>query len=157
MGQAVQLVYTLTNRGAGTAFGMGNDGSEAAGLVFGLASGVLIGLGRLLEVHQRLVGDAALLAAVDEVVRAIDRHAGADHAAGDLGVEGVGGQAQALGNLKTTPQQVVVVTNVIVEKTIEQQVVVVTNTIVQIQPANPQRRTMKRSKNRKASLHPLPQ
>ena len=47
-------------------------------------------------------------------------------------------QAQSLGNLKTTPQQVVVVTNVIVERTVEQQVVVVTNTIVQIQPANPQ-------------------
>ena len=44
----------------------------------------------------------------------------------------------ALGNLKTTPQQVVTVTNIIVEKTVEQQVVVVTNTIVQIQPANPQ-------------------
>ena len=47
-------------------------------------------------------------------------------------------QAQSLGNLKTTPQQVVVVTNTVVERTIEQQVVVVTNTIVQIQPANPQ-------------------
>jgi len=47
-------------------------------------------------------------------------------------------QAQSLGNLKTTPQQVVTVTNTVVEKTIEQQVVVVTNTIVQIQPANPQ-------------------
>ena len=46
-------------------------------------------------------------------------------------------QAQALGNLKTTSQQVVVVTNVIVEKTIAQQVVVVTNTIVQI-PRRPQ-------------------
>ncbi len=40
--------------------------------------------------------------------------------------------------LKTTPQQVVVVTNTIVEQTIEQQVVYVTNTVVQIQPANPQ-------------------
>jgi len=47
-------------------------------------------------------------------------------------------QAQAAGNLKTTPQQVVTVTNVIVERTVEQQVVVVTNTIIQIQPANPQ-------------------
>ena len=35
----------------------------------------------------------------------------------------------ANGNLKTTPQQVVTVTNTIVEKTVEQQVVVVTNTI----------------------------
>ena len=48
------------------------------------------------------------------------------------------GQAQALGNLKTTPQQVVIVTNTVVEKTVEERVVVVTNTIVQIQPANPQ-------------------
>ena len=48
------------------------------------------------------------------------------------------GKAQTVGTLKTSPQQVVIVTNVVVEKTIEQQVVVVTNTIVQIQPANPQ-------------------
>ena len=47
-------------------------------------------------------------------------------------------QAQSLGNLKTTPQQVVVVTNTVIEKTVEQRVVVVTNTIIQIQPANPQ-------------------
>ena len=47
-------------------------------------------------------------------------------------------QAQSLGNLKTTPQQVVTVTNTVVEKTVEQQVVFVTNTVVQIQPANPQ-------------------
>ena len=47
-------------------------------------------------------------------------------------------QAQALGNLKTTPQQVVTVTNTVVEKTVEQKVVFVTNTVVQIQPANPQ-------------------
>jgi hypothetical protein len=47
-------------------------------------------------------------------------------------------KANASGVLKTTPQQVVVVTNTIVEQTIEQQVVYVTNTVVQIQPANPQ-------------------
>jgi hypothetical protein len=47
-------------------------------------------------------------------------------------------KAQKGGTLRTTEQQVVVVTNVIVEKTVEQQVVVVTNTVVQIQPANPQ-------------------
>ncbi|MGE3309840.1 MAG: DUF3300 domain-containing protein [Limisphaerales bacterium] len=47
-------------------------------------------------------------------------------------------KANSGGILKTTPQQVVVVTNTVVEKTIEQQVVVVTNTVVQIQPANPQ-------------------
>jgi hypothetical protein len=47
------------------------------------------------------------------------------------------GKAQKAGTLQTTPQQVVVVTNVVVEKTVEQQVVVVTNTVVQIQPSNP--------------------
>ncbi len=47
-------------------------------------------------------------------------------------------KAQQVGTLKTSPQQVVTVTNVIIEKTVEQKVVVVTNTIVQIQPANPQ-------------------
>ena len=47
-------------------------------------------------------------------------------------------KAQKAGTLQSTPQQVIVVTNVIVEKTIEQQVVVVTNTIVQIQPSDPQ-------------------
>jgi len=48
------------------------------------------------------------------------------------------GKAQKLGTLKTTPQQVVVVTNMVVETRVEQRVVVVTNTVVQIQPANPQ-------------------
>ena len=47
-------------------------------------------------------------------------------------------KAQQVGTLKTTPQQIVVVTNVVVEKTVEQKVVVVTNTVVQIQPSNPQ-------------------
>src|ERR1035438_1352869 len=48
------------------------------------------------------------------------------------------GKANAAGVLKTTPQQVIVVTNTIIEKTLEQQIVYVTNTVVQIQPANPQ-------------------
>lgn len=47
-------------------------------------------------------------------------------------------RAQKAGTLQTSPQQIVVVTNMITEKTIEQKVVVVTNTIVQIQPSNPQ-------------------
>lgn len=47
-------------------------------------------------------------------------------------------KANSAGVLKTTPQQVIVVTNTIIEKTIETKVVVVTNTVVQIQPANPQ-------------------
>ncbi|HRY49451.1 MAG TPA: DUF3300 domain-containing protein, partial [Candidatus Paceibacterota bacterium] len=48
------------------------------------------------------------------------------------------GKAQKAKTLQTTPQQIVTVTNIIVEKTIEQQVVVVTNTVVQIQPSNPE-------------------
>ena len=48
------------------------------------------------------------------------------------------GKAQKAGTLQTTPQQIVTVTNMVIEKTVEQQVVVVTNTIVQIQPSNPQ-------------------
>jgi hypothetical protein len=48
------------------------------------------------------------------------------------------GQARTAGTLQTTPQQVVVVTNTIVERTYEQSIVYVTNTIVQIVPANPQ-------------------
>lgn len=48
------------------------------------------------------------------------------------------GKAQKAGTLQTTEQQIVVVTNTIVQSTVEQRVVVVTNTIVQIQPANPQ-------------------
>jgi uncharacterized protein DUF3300 len=47
-------------------------------------------------------------------------------------------KAQKGGTLRTTEQQIVVVTNTVVETKVEQQVVVVTNTIVQIQPANPQ-------------------
>jgi hypothetical protein len=48
------------------------------------------------------------------------------------------GKAQSAGKLQTTPQQVVVVTNAVVERTYEQTVVYVTNTVVQIQPSNPQ-------------------
>ncbi len=47
-------------------------------------------------------------------------------------------RANQVGTLKTTDQQIVIVTNMIVEKTVETKVVVVTNTIVQIEPANPQ-------------------
>jgi hypothetical protein len=47
-------------------------------------------------------------------------------------------KANSSGVLQTTPQQIVVVTNTIIEKTVEQQIIYVTNTIVQIQPANPQ-------------------
>jgi hypothetical protein len=47
-------------------------------------------------------------------------------------------KAQNAGTLKTTPQQVVIVTNSVAERFVEQQTVVVTNTVVQIQPANPE-------------------
>ncbi len=53
-------------------------------------------------------------------------------------IQAMRNKAQQAGTLQTTPQQVVVVTNMVTEKTVEQQVVVVTNTIVQIQPANPE-------------------
>jgi len=47
-------------------------------------------------------------------------------------------KAQNAGTLRTTPQQIVTVTNVIVRETNYTQVVTVTNTIVQVAPANPQ-------------------
>ena len=53
-------------------------------------------------------------------------------------IQNLRAKAQKAGTLQTTPQQVVTVTNMVIEKTVEQQVVVVTNTIVQIQPSNPQ-------------------
>jgi len=53
-------------------------------------------------------------------------------------IQSLRAKAQSLGTLKTTPQQMVVVTNTVVETVVQQQVVYVTNTIVQIQPANPQ-------------------
>ena len=51
-------------------------------------------------------------------------------------IQSMRGKAQKAGTLQTTPQQIVTVTNMIVEKTVEQKVVVVTNTVVQIQPAS---------------------
>jgi hypothetical protein len=51
-------------------------------------------------------------------------------------IQAMRNKAQKAGTLQTTPQQVVVVTNMVVEKTVEQQVVVVTNTVVQIQPSS---------------------
>lgn len=53
-------------------------------------------------------------------------------------IQNMRGKAQKAGTLQTSPQQIVTVTNTIIEKTVEQQLVIVTNTIVQIQPANPQ-------------------
>jgi hypothetical protein len=53
-------------------------------------------------------------------------------------IQNLRAKAQKAGTLQTTPQQVVTVTNMVIEKTVEQQVVVVTNTVVQIQPSNPQ-------------------
>jgi len=51
-------------------------------------------------------------------------------------IQSMRSKAQKAGTLQTTPQQIVTVTNVIVEKTVEQKVVVVTNTVVQIQPSS---------------------
>jgi hypothetical protein len=53
-------------------------------------------------------------------------------------IQAMRAKAQQAGTLQTSPQQIVTVTNMIVETRVEQQVVVVTNTVVQIQPANPQ-------------------
>ncbi len=47
-------------------------------------------------------------------------------------------KAQTAGTLKTTPQQIVTVTNSLVQTVVEQTTVVVTNTVVQIEPANPE-------------------
>lgn len=47
-------------------------------------------------------------------------------------------KAQAAGSLKDTPQQKVVISSAVVERTVQQQVIYVTNTVVQIQPVNPQ-------------------
>ena len=47
-------------------------------------------------------------------------------------------KAQTAGTLKNTEQQLVVVTNTVVQTMVEERVVVVTNTVVQIQPANPE-------------------
>jgi len=53
-------------------------------------------------------------------------------------VQSLRAKARQMGTLKTTPQQLVTVTNVVVEKTVEQKLVVVTNSVIQVQPANPQ-------------------
>lgn len=53
-------------------------------------------------------------------------------------IQGLRAKAQKAGTLQTTQQQIVTVTNMVVETTVEQRVVVVTNTVVQIQPSNPQ-------------------
>lgn len=50
-------------------------------------------------------------------------------------IQSLRSKAQKAGTLRTTEQQVVVVTNMVVEKTVEEKVVVVTNTVVQIQPS----------------------
>jgi hypothetical protein len=47
-------------------------------------------------------------------------------------------RAESVGTLQTTPEQVVIVTNVVVERMYESQIVYVTNTVVQIVPASPQ-------------------
>jgi len=47
-------------------------------------------------------------------------------------------KAQASGSLKTTPEQVVVVTNSFTTNVVEQKTVIVTNQVVQIQPAQPE-------------------
>jgi hypothetical protein len=52
-------------------------------------------------------------------------------------IQNLRGKAQKAGTLQTTPQQVVVVTNLVVVQTNATQVVTVTNQIVQIQPSNP--------------------
>jgi len=51
-------------------------------------------------------------------------------------IQAMRGKAQKAGTLQTTPQQTIVVTNMVVEKTVEEKVVVVTNTVVQIQPSS---------------------
>ena len=52
-------------------------------------------------------------------------------------IQNLRAKAKKAGTLQTTPQQVVVVTNLIVTQTNATQVVTVTNQIVQIQPSNP--------------------
>ncbi len=47
-------------------------------------------------------------------------------------------KAQAAGTLKSTEQQIVIVTNAVVERYYETQIVYVTNSAIEIQPANPQ-------------------
>ena len=47
-------------------------------------------------------------------------------------------KAQGAGTLKSTPEQVVTVTNAVVERYYDTQIVYVTNTVVEIQPVNPE-------------------
>lgn len=47
-------------------------------------------------------------------------------------------KAQSLGTLQNTAQQLVIVTNAVVERDYQDQVIYVTNTVVEIQPANPE-------------------
>jgi hypothetical protein len=53
-------------------------------------------------------------------------------------IQSLRARAQSAGTLQTTPQQVVIVTNAVVERIYETQIVYVTNTVVQIEPASPQ-------------------
>lgn len=53
-------------------------------------------------------------------------------------IQSLRAKAESLGTLRTSAEQVVLVTNAVVERTYESQTVFVTNTIVQITPANPQ-------------------
>lgn len=47
-------------------------------------------------------------------------------------------KAMSVGTLRTTEQQIVIVTNAVVERYFEEKIVYVTNTVVEIQPADPQ-------------------
>lgn len=53
-------------------------------------------------------------------------------------IQGLRRKAQAAGTLQSNPQQVVVVTNSVVERLYENQVVYVTNTVIEVQPAQAQ-------------------
>jgi hypothetical protein len=52
-------------------------------------------------------------------------------------IQSVRVRAQAAGMLQSTPEQIVTVTNAIVERTYQTQVIFVTNTVVQVMPADP--------------------
>lgn len=53
-------------------------------------------------------------------------------------IQALRAKAQSFGTLQTTPEQMVIVTNAVVERIYESQIVYVTNTVVQIVPASPQ-------------------
>src|SRR3954464_6979222 len=53
-------------------------------------------------------------------------------------IQALRAKAQQAGTLKTTTEQIVVVTNSLVQKVVEERVVIVTNTIVEIIPSNPE-------------------